>query len=227
MDLLAFDAYFFDFDGLLADTEPLHHKAYQIFLKRRGLILPWDFTTYCSFAHQPTEVFAKVMFDLFPSLKKESSDWMVLREEKQAIYQELIMQEPIPLMEGAADLLSYLSKHQKPLYVVTNATRRQVVAIRRHQPLLNIIPHWITREDYHASKPAPDGYLKALEQARELCGKTHCRGVGFEDTLRGITSLKGAHLTPVLIVPNNYPQPNPSALKDTYIFHSLKSLLPT
>lgn len=223
MDLLSFDAYFFDFDGLLADTEPLHYKAYQELLKRRNLVLPWNFTTYCSFAHQKTEVFAKAMFALFPLLHQEQPDWMLLREEKQTIYQELITHIPIPLMEGVEKLLTYLVKHNKPIYVVTNATQSQVEAILRLQPTLNVIPTWVTREQYTHPKPAPDGYLKALE----IHDDPQCKGIGFEDTPRGIESLKAAHLTPVLILPSSYPQPEPHIIQDTYVFHSLEELLPS
>jgi len=222
MDFLSFDAYFFDFDGLLADTEPLHYKAYQKLLERRNLHLPWDFTTYCSFAHQKTEVFAEVMFSLFPSLKEEEPNWMVLREEKQAIYQELLTSQAISLMPGADKLLRLLSSQSKSLYVVTNATLRQITAIRKLQPLLNLIPTWITREDYKHPKPAPDCYLKALE----IHGDPSCKVVGLEDTLRGVTALQAAHITSILILPHSYPKPHDNHLNNVLVFHSLEELLP-
>jgi beta-phosphoglucomutase len=221
MNLLSFDAYFFDFDGLLADTEPVHLKAYQILLQRRTLTLPWDFATYCRYAHQKTEVFARAIFSLFPRLEAEQPDWMILREEKQAIYQDLITRNPISLMPGVVKILTLLLSHNKSMYVVTNSTQKQVEAIKKNTPFLNIIPEWVTREQYDKPKPAPDGYLKALE----LHGDPHCRAIGFEDAPRGIESLKAAHITPVLILPPHYPKPDRKILQDTYVFQSLVELV--
>lgn len=221
MNLLSFDAYFFDFDGLLADTEPLHYKAYQLLLEKRGLTLPWDFTTYCHYAHQKTEVFASHMFSLFPVLKEEQPDWMILREEKQNIYQDLITSHPVSLMPGALALIVFLHTHHKSMYVVTNATQRQIDAIKHNKPFLNIIPTWVTREQYAHPKPAPDCYLKAME----LHGNQKCKGIGFEDAPRGIEALKAARLTPVLILPSNYPQPDSKITEGALVFHSLTELL--
>ena len=217
--LLDFDAFFFDFDGLLVDTEPLHYRAYQKMLATRDLTLPWDFSTYCHYAHQKTEVFAEAMFLLFPSLKKEQPDWMVLREEKVAIYQALLMTESIDLMAGVECILQFLAHHNKSMYVVTNATRSQIEAIRPQHEVLKLIKGWIAREDYLHSKPAPDGYLKAIEMHGP------CRGIGFEDAIRGIQALKATPLTPVLILPNNYPQPNFKELDQVYVFSSFHDLL--
>lgn len=221
IDLLSFDAFFFDFDGLLADTEPLHYKAYQLLLKRRNLVLPWDFQTYCHYAHQKTEVFANAVFTLFPTLKAEQPNWMILREEKVRIYQDLIRQESIPLMPGVEKILTFLAKHRKPMYVVTNATKEQVSAIKKHQPFLNIIPIWITRECYEQPKPAPDGYLKALE----IHGDPRCKGIGFEDAIKGIEALQATPLTPVFILPENYPKPDIKKLKGVTVFNSFNDLL--
>jgi HAD superfamily hydrolase (TIGR01509 family) len=221
IDLLSFDAFFFDFDGLLADTEPLHYKAYQHMLKKRNLTLPWDFKTYCHYAHQKTEVFAEQMFKLFPSLKEEQPNWMLLREEKQKIYQNLLLTESIGLMPGVKKILTLLQKHHKPIYVVTNATQEQVDAIKQHEPLLATLPHWVTRECYARSKPAPDSYLKALE----MHGDPHCKGIAFEDAIKGLEALQTTPLTPVLILPENYPTPDVSHCKKVTIFHSFEELL--
>ena len=221
IDLLLFDAFFFDFDGLLANTEPFHYKAYQQFLKKRDLTLPWDFKTYCHYAHQKTEVFAETIFTLFPSLKIEEPNWMVLREEKQKIYQDLITKDPITLMPGVEKILLLLEKHHKPMYVVTNATEQQVSAIKNHQPFLNIIQVWVTRECYALPKPAPDSYLKAIE----IHGDPHCKGIGFEDAIKGIEALQGTPLTPVFILPDNYPQPDKTKLQGVAVFHSFDELL--
>jgi beta-phosphoglucomutase len=104
-------------------------------------------------------------------------------------------------MPGVEDLLNHLQKHHIARCVVTNSFRQQVELIRSKLPLLNTIPHWITREDYKNPKPHPEGYLKAIE----LYGKKGGKVVGFEDTVRGLEALRQTSALPVLICSEHHP----------------------
>ncbi|MBM3191381.1 MAG: HAD family phosphatase [Chlamydiae bacterium] len=219
--LLTFDAFFFDFDGLLVDTEPLHYLAYQKMLAKRNLVLPWDFATYCSYAHQKTAIFAEAIFTLFPALREENPNWMELREEKVAIYQKLLLTQPVALMPGVEEMLHFLARHHKSIYVVTNATRDQLEAIQPQHKVFRAITAWVSREDYEHPKPAPDSYLKAME----LYSKKPFKGIGFEDAVRGIQALKAASLTPVWILPSGYARPATKELEGVYVFSSFHELL--
>jgi beta-phosphoglucomutase len=221
LHLLDFDGYFFDFDGLLASTEKIHFHAYKLMLLNHGYTLPWNFTTYCSFAHQSTSFFANSIYKLFPDLQKKEPDWMVLREQKQQIYLDLLDKEPVDLMPGVERFLELLTIHNKPMYVVTNAPKIQVEKIRRHQPVLNCFRAWVTREYYKHPKPSPEGYLKALQ----MLGNSMCKGVGFEDSVKGVQALLNSPLEPVWICPEEYPKPPKlsSALK--WIYPSFEKLL--
>jgi beta-phosphoglucomutase len=219
--LFDFDAYFFDFDGLLASTEKIHFHAYKTMLARRGFTLPWDFTTYCRSAHQSTSYFAKTIYDLFPALEQQEPEWLVLREEKQRIYLNLLDQEPVDLMPGVEKFLRLLSDLKKPMYVVTNAPEEQVVKIRRHQPALNCFKSWVTREYYNHPKPSPECYLTALK----IHGDPHCKGIGFEDSTKGIQALLNSPIEPVWICPQDYPRSLEPAKSLQWIYHSFDELL--
>ena len=220
-NLLDFDAYFFDFDGLLASTEKIHFHAYKLMLKNRGYSLPWDFTTYCSHAHQSTSYFANSIYHLFPDLEKKEPEWMILREEKQQIYLDLLDKEPVDLMPGVEKFLSLLSSHNKPMYVVTNAPQEQVNKIQRHQPVLNCFRTWVTREYYHHPKPSPECYLKALE----IHGDIKCKGIGFEDSVKGVQALLNSPLEPVWICPKDYPKAVEPSKSLKWIYHSFEEML--
>ena len=220
-DILNYEAYFFDFDGLLANTEKHHFKAYEILLKRRGFSLSWDFSTYVSFAHQKTDFFAREIYNLFPSLEMKEPDWMKLREEKQAIYLDLLYHTKIDLMPGVFSFLDLLNKKEKKLYVVTNAPKNQIDAVMAHQPLLRIIPTWVTRECYTHAKPSPDGYLKGCE----LHSKHSFKGVGFEDSIKGLQALENSPLDAILIYPSYYPQDKIQPRATTRRFSSFEELM--
>lgn len=219
--LLDYEAYFFDFDGLLANTEMLHFKAYKTLLHSKGFHLDWDFATYVSFAHQKTEIFAKAIYSLFPSLEEIQPNWMLLREEKQAIYQDLLYHTPIDLMPGVAEMLTLLQKHNKALYVVTNAPKVQIEAIMEHKPFLKIIPTWITREYYIHPKPSPECYIKATS----LHSNKPFKGAGFEDSVKGLQALEGSALDAFLIYPSYYPQGQIQPKASTRRFSSFIELL--
>jgi beta-phosphoglucomutase len=123
-------------------------------------------------------------------------------------------------MPGVESLLTLLDQKGIRRCVVTNSFRSQVDLIRTHQKVLQTIPHWITREDYENPKPAPDGYLRAIE----LYGQPGDRVVGFEDSLRGIQSLQKTPALPVLVCSSHHPL-LPAALSQGVLhFNSLGSV---
>jgi len=193
--LASYDVILFDFDGLLVDTEPLHFLAYKKMCSKNGIRLNWDFVRFCKEAHTSAFGIWKAFQKEFPALlKKKSSD--VLYQEKKEIYQELLKTTTLKLMPGVDALLQALATSNTLSAVVTNSARPQVEPIRKALPILNVIPRWITHEDYPLAKPAPDGYLQAIEQL----GKKE-RIIGFEDTLKGIHALQAAKVEAVLVTP--------------------------
>lgn len=193
-----FQLFLFDFDGLLVNTEPLHYQAYINMLAKRGFALDWTFSHYCELAHLNAVAIREGLYAQFPDLP---SDWEMLYNEKKRAYQELLLTGKVELMRGVAQLLTELAKHNIRRSVVTHSPLDQVKLIRAHHPVLETIPHWITREDY--TKPKPDGecYLRAIQ----LYGKKGDKIIGFEDSIRGLKALMQTPALPVLICPSHHP----------------------
>ena len=191
---------FFDFDGLLVNTEHLHFHAYQDMLEKNGIAFPWDFPTFASIAHKSSEGLRLTITAHAPDLVA-TKGWDTLYAEKKEAYARLLESGNLELMPGAEKVLKEVQEATIPHAVVTNSTRPQTEMIRAKIPTLNAIPHWITREDYSRPKPAPDAYLKAIE----ILGASP-KMLGFEDSLRGIHALQGAQITPVLICSPDHPQ---------------------
>ena len=100
---------FFDFDGLLVDTERLHFQAYQTMLKKRNCSLPWDLTTFLSIAHKNATGLKAHILALFPEL--HSTDWDILYAEKKAVYMELVEKGALKMMPGAKRMLTLISEY--------------------------------------------------------------------------------------------------------------------
>lgn len=190
-----FDFFFFDFDGVLVNTELLHAQAYDETFATYGQSLDWDFPTYCKYAHHSTEALKNAVYTALPELKRLQSDWEVIREEKTRKYLELLKSNQLKLMPGVDQLLEYLKEVGKPSCVVTNSTIEQTNVIRELLPKLNLITNWLTRDDYQKPKPNPDGYLLGISKF----ASSNSRYVGFEDTVKGINSLLQTPIKPVLV----------------------------
>ncbi len=201
--------FLFDLDGTLIDTEPVHFEAYKLLLRKRGLELDWSFESYCLTSHSTSSTGVRDrLLAQYPSLTSNEESWKDLYAEKKRNHMELLEQQgELPLLPGVAEFLSSISSNNKNKYgdnttqfIVTQSPRMAMSVIwHRHALLQATFPdfEWnvLTQEDYARPKPAPDGYLAAIERfftqekAREA---TELTIVGFEDTPRGFEALKTA-----------------------------------
>jgi HAD superfamily hydrolase (TIGR01509 family) len=205
------DLVLLDMDGLLVDSEPLHFTSYQQALKHYGVELEWDYSTYCRYAHESSARLKQELQRLHPCL----TPWEEVYETKRQAYYRLLEQTPVNLMPGVDRLLRALQG--KRHCVVTHSRPYEVGLIRRYQPLIDAIPHWITREQYSQPKPHPEGYLLACERL----GKPGDRVIGFEDSPRGLIALRAAKVAPVWVVPlDSHPDPWEGVVR----YHSFESI---
>jgi HAD superfamily hydrolase (TIGR01509 family) len=197
-----FDLFLFDFDGLLVNTEAMHYHAYQRMMAARGVPLSWDFSRYCKAAHYGATLFRDRITEAYPELLAQVESWDTLYQEKQAIMLSLLEEGDAELMPGVDTLLKKLAQENKKRVVVTHSPDRFIKTLRSQHPLLDTIPNWITREDYHEPKPSPECYRLAIQRLKSEGEKV----IGFEDTPRGLTALMGTEALPVLICSVDYPE---------------------
>jgi HAD superfamily hydrolase (TIGR01509 family) len=212
-----FSLFLFDFDGLLVDTEQTHYQAYMDTLKKRGNPVDWDFNQFCSLAHLSGPAIRRGIVSQWPAIDPV---WDQFYAEKKKRYYELLKKGCIRLMPGAKEVLTFLASENKTRVVVTNSPSEQTDLIRSQLPVLNTIPHWITRENYEHPKPSPECYLKAID----CYGKPNDQIVGFEDSVRGLAALKQTPALPVLICPLSHPLITPEVLVGALRFDSLNDL---
>lgn len=190
-----------DFDGLLADTEVLHYRAYQNMCRQRGYNLDISFREYCQIAHRSAEGLEKMVYGFFPQLKEAEPDWSVLYAEKKAAIVELLKRGEAQLMPGAEEFLQKLKESGVASCVVTNSAKELISTIKKQYPILDSIPVWITREYYSNPKPHPECYQYAIDHY----AKPGEPVIGIEDTIRGVKALQGTRAQPVLVCPSDHP----------------------
>lgn len=213
-----YQLFLFDFDGLLVNTEELHHAAYIKMCKDRGFDLKWSFIDFCALAHSSATALREAILTEFPALQAIS--WDVLYKEKKREYFKILQQNRMQLMPGVEKLLLALEAAGIRRCVATNSALEQIEEIKKALPVLNTIPVWITREDYTQPKPAPDAYLTALKRLLQPGDKI----IGFEDSLRGVQALQAANVPPVLICDSSHPQLQDPALRGVPFFSSFETI---
>lgn len=191
-----------DFDGTLVDSEFFHYRAYRELLERNGCYMPWDLTTYWTFAHSPNQLLMSTeLYRLFPQMQERFPTWNLLRLAKNQIFHSLITSEPVSLIRGAEELLKSLFRAGLTVVIVTNSTQEQVQAISSHYPIFRRIDGWVTVDQYQQRKPHPESYLLAIKRYCQPGDRT----IGFEDSARGLTALQQAGVDlPVWLVTPGY-----------------------
>lgn len=200
------DAVIFDFDGVIADTEPLHYQSFQHVLKPEGMTYTWDeyLANYVGFDDRDAFRFG------FRSAGKDLDDARLneLIEAKERVFAELVRQGALAPYPGVRDLLSRLEQAGIPTALCTGARASDIREALAALDLEGAFAAVVTADEVAASKPDPESYLRSLRAlalaspARALVPE---RCVAIEDTPAGIASARGAGLK-VLAVTNTYPQ---------------------
>jgi HAD superfamily hydrolase (TIGR01509 family) len=163
----------FDFDGVLADTEPLHWQGWVELLEPQGILLTWE--DYCRNGRGvPDTGMAEALH--LPPFTAAQLAW-----RRERVVERLIATLPIP--QATCEMLRTLAR--RPLALVTTARRVPIETALRAAGILECFSVIVCREDVSRHKPFPDAYLLAA-------GRLGRTGIAFEDSVPGIQSARAA-----------------------------------
>lgn len=174
----------FDCDGTLADTMPLHWRAWQVIAARHRFHFPED--RFYSLGGVPSR-------DILQMLSREQGvplDHLAVAHEKEAEYLPLVAQvEPINAVVGIARE----NFGKIPMAVATGGTRKIIEQVLNHLGIHQLFQTIVTSEDVTRQKPAPDIFLEA---ARRIgVPPQFCRA--YEDTDLGMKAIRAAGMEAV------------------------------
>lgn len=193
----------FDFDGVLADTEPLHLKATQRALADTGLALtPHEYyQRYLGF--DDAGMFRALAADQGIRLDERAVADLIDRKSQVLLS---IVDEGSVLFPGVTACVRRCAEHV-PLAIASGALGHEIDLILRRTGLRDAFQVIVGAEDTPKSKPAPDPYVRAIELLRvttavsELAPQ-HC--VAIEDSHWGLESARSAGLRCVAVA-HTYP----------------------
>jgi len=185
----------FDFDGVLANSEPLHLRAYQEILAGEGLELSERDYYSRYLGYDDVGVFTTLSTDR--GRRWAPADVERLVAEKAARLEELERHHSI-LFPGAARVVRRAAG-AVPIAIASGALGAEIRRVLDREQLSSWFTAIVAAEDTPVSKPAPEPYRRAVEllsrEIGDVLAASDC--VAVEDSRWGLESARTAGLRTV------------------------------
>lgn len=194
-------AIIFDFDGVIADSERLHMRAYQDVLAEAG----WSLTERDYFdrylGYDDVGMFRTLARDKGWDMDEQRVSALVAR--KSARYDALAAAGEL-LFPGAATFIRDAAA-AVPIAIASGALSHEIEDVLDRAGLRSLFPVIVGADHTERSKPSPDPYLHAFARLQEASGRTldPMRTVAIEDSRWGLDAARGAGLR-LVAVTNTY-----------------------
>ena len=175
----------FDMDGVIVDTEPVHHYAYFKHFEELGITISDEL--YTSYTGNSTRnVFQKIK-DQF-GLPHNVED---LVQRKRAIFNDAFdTKEDLFLIEGVEDLIKNLYAANFDVIVASSASKVTINRVFTRFNLHQYFSHIVSGEDFPKSKPHPAIFLHAASLSPNK--KEEC--IVIEDSTNGVEAAVAAEI---------------------------------
>lgn len=171
----------FDMDGVVLDSEPLHENARQMMFGKIGIVPDGTFPD--------------------PVGKSSSGFWRKIIEkckiegepyELEALQYRLVAEQirdnSVPPSDGLVEVLEWARGRGIKIGLASSSTRVLVDKTLEFLGVKKYFAYTVSGDEVKAKKPAPDVYLKVLEEA----GVEAARAVAVEDSRAGVEAARGA-----------------------------------
>jgi HAD superfamily hydrolase (TIGR01509 family) len=209
----------FDFDGVIANSEPLHFAAFRDVLAAEAIVLT------------EADYYARYLgYDdvgVFQAIDQVAGAWaaadIARLVARKAVRLEELERHVSVLFPGAADAIRRASA-AVPIAIASGALGAEIRRVLERERLAGCFTAIVSAEDTPVSKPAPDPYRRAVSLLSQACGAPLAAAecVAVEDSRWGLESARAAGLRTVAVT-TSYPA---AALADAadLVIPSLESL---
>jgi HAD superfamily hydrolase (TIGR01509 family) len=181
-------AVIFDFDNIIADSEPYHYRAYATVFARKGHTVDreeyWiEWTSKGGGAEGEIERYG---LDLDPD---------DIRREKDPIYSAFCSSGEIPLFPESREIIGRLRGAGYTLAIASGSYERDIRSLLRLNGIEDAFSAVIGKDGIARVKPHPETYVKAAREIQTdpaLC-------IAIEDAEKGVRSAREAGMSVILI----------------------------
>ncbi|MAT08658.1 MAG: hypothetical protein CL707_06105 [Chloroflexi bacterium] len=182
-----FKGVFFDFDGTLVDSEPLHFQAEKVALNSRGI--SFDLTDKKDLIGGTVKGTAERICAKY-GIQDVDSFFI----ERESVFHKLV-DSTLAFIPGAQSLIEVLSRKGVLIALVTSGTPDYVFSFLNKHQITKRFQSIVTMSDVELHKPCPDPYVKALE----LTSLNPNESIAIEDSPTGVISAQKAKIPCVFI----------------------------
>ena len=203
-------AVIFDFDGVLADSEPVHLQVFQTVLDSIGITLTAEeyYAKYLGYSDR--DAFIHVLRDRGVAIEPGTLESLL--ERKKGLFPQAIGDHT--LFPGAAECIARVADHV-PVAIASGALRHEIELILERSGLDGRFPVIVAAGETERSKPAPDPYARAFEllgaSGALRAGAAPTDVVAIEDSEWGLQSARGAGLRTLAVLTSYGKESLPSA----------------
>ncbi len=175
------EALVFDFDGVIADTEPLYWRAWCELLKPHDVVFTWE--DYCRVGRGIRD---EKMLESMVELIRDPEVMEKIRQrlpERREMVRRWKLDRP-PIAEGTIQLLRALEG--RTLGLVTSSDGADIEPLLRAVGIADCFDACVFGEEIMRHKPDPAPYLLIREKLGII------GGIAFEDSEAGLLSAAGA-----------------------------------
>lgn len=190
-------AIIFDFDGVIADSEPLHYEAFRAIATTFGV--RFDYAQYVEkyIGYDDRDALAVMIKEAEQAgtLPTRVPDISELCDRKATIF-ESIVNRGVRSYPGVPEFVA-MAAENLPVAIASGATRQDIDLILGKLELQKHFKIIVTADDVAKSKPHPETYAKAAEALAKLHPKIELQPgecLAIEDTSAGLASARKAGL---------------------------------
>jgi len=188
----ALQAIVFDFDGVIADSEPLHLRAFQKTLQDEGLALSPEDYYERYLGYDDVGLFEALARDRAVTMNDAQIASLVARK---AVALQGMLHGDAVLFPGVSDFIRAAAA-EVPIAIASGALRHEILEILESAGLADLFTAIVAAGETPHSKPSPAPYLLAMDRLTESFGNglDARRCVAIEDSRWGLESARGAGL---------------------------------
>lgn len=173
----------FDMDGVIVDTEPVHHYAYHQLFDQLGITVTPEM--YASFTGNSTKnIFQKLKtkFELSQSVEE------LVQAKRDLFNAAFDHKEDLTLLDGVEHLIKELKANDIQLILASSSAKVTIQRVFNRFQLFPYFTHIVSGEDFPQSKPHPAIFQEAVRLSQHQAHEC----IVIEDSTNGIAAAKGA-----------------------------------